>query len=202
MTKTLIAMTFASAASAGVLVNPGFEDPITQDGPPFVGFWEAFNGSANSAAFNSTVMPRSGAMHAEINILGDDNSFAGLFQDVGGLTAGDNVTFGGWFATPSNPLDVGVEFRIEFRDSFGDFEVSRTPNETAAPSGSQYEPFSLNAVVPAGADTARVVFAIQTFGGDGPSNSGVIYLDDMNFVPTPASLALIGFAGLASRRRR
>ena len=42
---------FADQGSAqNLLVNPGFEDPITSDGPPFVGFWEAFNGGGGASA--------------------------------------------------------------------------------------------------------------------------------------------------------
>ena len=104
-------------------------------------------------------------------------------------------------STPSSPLDVGFETRIEWRNAGG--EVSRTPNFTVAP-GSAYTQFSIPATVPAGADTARVVFAVQTFGGDGPSNSGTIYVDDASFVvvPEPASMSLLAGVGAALLRRR
>ncbi|MEO0715613.1 MAG: hypothetical protein AAFY58_01335 [Planctomycetota bacterium] len=191
----------ATAANANLFVNAGFEDPITADGPPFVGSWEAFSGGGSAAAFNGTASPLSGAQHAEIQILGDDNNFAGMFQDVV-VTAGTEYTFSGFHATPSNPFDVGVEYRIEWRDSVNDVEVGRTANTTIAPSGSTYEMFSASGIAPAGADLARVVYAIQTFGGDGPSNSGVIYLDDVSFIPAPGSLAILAGAGLGLTRRR
>lgn len=191
----------ATTANANLFANAGFEDPITQDGPPFVGSWEAFSGGGSAAAFNGTASPLSGAQHAEIQILGDDNNFAGMFQDVV-VTAGEEYTFSGFHATPSNPLDVGIEYRIEWRDSVNDVEISRTPNATMAPSGSTYEMFSLSATAPAGANLARVVYAIQTFAGDGPTNSGVIYLDDVSFIPAPGSLAILAGAGLGVMRRR
>ena len=201
----LVGLVLASGASQAqnLFTNPGFEDPITFDGPPFVGFWEGFSAGGNAFAANSSMNPLSGSMHADISILGDDNSFAGVFQDVAGLAAGQEVTFSGWHARGSQVLDVGIEFRIEWRDSINNVEINRTPNSSTAPSSTAYEMFSLTGIVPAGADTARVVYAIQTFGGDGPTNTGTVYLDDMNFIPAPGSLGLLAGAGLvASRRRR
>ena len=199
-----IGIALASGASQGqnLFANPGFEDPITFDGPPFVGFWEGFSAGGNAFAANSGTNPQSGALHAEISILGDNNSFAGVFQDVPGLAAGQEVTFSGWHARGSAVLDVGIEFRIEWRDSVGNLEISRTANMTAAPGSSAYELFSLTSTVPAGADSARAVYAIQTFGGDGPTNSGTVYLDNMSFVPAPSALGLLAAGGLVAARRR
>lgn len=192
----------AGSAHANLFVNGGFEDPITMDGPPFVGFWEGFSAGGNAAVFNTNANPRSGAQNLQIQILGDDNSFAGVFQDVM-VVAGGEYTFSGWHAiAPGAGLDVGIEFRIEWRDSGTNTEISRTPNMTMAPGSSAYEEFSLTATAAAGANTARVVYAIQTFGGDGPSNSGVVYLDDLVFVPAPGPAALLAVGGLIAARRR
>lgn len=200
----LVAAAATQAQAQNLLVNAGFEDPITTDGPPFIGFWEGFNAGAGSGAGNDATMPRTGAQHANLNITGVDNSFAGVFQDVGGLVAGQTGTFSVWHKTPSNPLDIGVEVRIEWRDSVNNVEIARTPNATPVP-GSEYSLFSLAADVPAGADTARLTYAIQSFGPE-PTNTGIVYLDDASFtiVPEPASIALVGLAGLAgvTKRRR
>jgi hypothetical protein len=192
----LLSLTTTSFA-ANLLVNPGFEDPITSDGPPFIGFWEGFNGGPGSSAANSALMPRSGLQSLALSIVNTDNTFAGAFQDVAGLLSGTEYTFGGWHATPSSPLDLTVEVRIEWRNSGSNTEVSRTPNLTPVPSA-VYSPFSLTAAVPVGADTARLVYAIQTFTG-GPSNNGIVYVDDMSFavVPEPSAMALFGLGALA-----
>lgn len=198
-----VTVTGSHAWAQNLLANPGFEDPITFDGPPFVGFWEGFNGPGVSSAANGTVMPRSGAQHLLLNIENTQNTFAGAFQDVEGLVPGQPAIFSGWHMTPSNPFDVGVEIRIEWRDSVSNTEISRTPNLTTAPGG-QYEPFTLAATVPAGADSARIVYAIQSFGGL-PTNTGTIYVDDTSFViPEPSSMLALTAAGLALtiRRRR
>ncbi len=193
----------ANRAAANLFVDPSFENQITFDGAPFVGFWEGFNAGAGSEAINGTVMPRTGTLNLALSIFGVDNAFAGAFQDVL-VTPGTNYNFSGWHKTPSNPLDLGVEARIEWRSSVGNNEISRTPNLTTPPT-SDYTQFMLSGVAPAGADTARVVYAIQTFGGE-PTNNGTVFVDDVSFaVPEPASVGLAAIAGialLATRRRQ
>jgi hypothetical protein len=192
----------ASVGAANLVVNAGFEDPVTTDGAPFIGFWEAFNGAAVSSSGNSTTLPRTGLQSLELSIVNTDSTFAGAFQDVT-VIPGLEYTFSGWHASLSSPLDLGTEVRIEWRNSLG--EVARTPNVSPVPT-SVYSLFELTAEVPAGADIARMVYAIQTFGGE-PSNNGTVYVDDVSFalVPEPSSLILLGAGGLAlalMRRRR
>jgi hypothetical protein len=198
-----VALSGGQALAVNFLGNPSFESPITYDGPPFVGVWEGFSGGGTASAAVSTVNPLSGAQHLDLTILGANNAFAGAFQDVIGLTPGTSVTFSGNHAL-GGLADVGVEFRIEWRNTVSNTEVSRTPNSTAAPLTSAYVPFSLTAMVPAGADSGRFVYAIQTFGGEpGPTNTGTIFLDDLSVVPEPTT-ALLAASGLAAmiRRRR
>ncbi len=192
------AVAVASICSAGplnLLTNPSFEDPITTDGPPFVGFWEAFSAGGGSSASLSMSMPRTGSQSLDLEIDGA-NLFAGVFQDVDNLTAGQDVVYTGWHKSVG--LGSGVELRIEWRDSVNNVEISRTPNFAPTP-GSDYEMFMLNSTVPVGADTARVVYAIQSFGGE---VSQSVFVDDLSFVPEPASLSLLALGGLFALRRR
>ncbi len=194
----LTATAFLSLAASvvGQVANPSFESAITFDGPPFVGSWEGFNGGGASAA-NSTLLPRTGLQSLALSITNTPNTFAGAFQDMPGLASGVGYTFGGWHATTSTPLSVGVELRIEWRNSVSGTEISRTANLTPVP-GTSYSPFSLTAAVPAGADTARLVYAIQSF-STSPLGNGLVYVDDITFsvVPEPSSLMLLGVGGLA-----
>jgi PEP-CTERM motif-containing protein len=195
----LACLTFASQASAvNLLANPGFEDPVTADGPPFVGSWEAFNGGAGTSSNNSNVTPRNGLMDLRTAILATDNTFAGAFQDVP-VIAGSPALWRVWHMTPSSPLDLTVEMRIEWRNSVSNTEISRTANFNPVPGLNEYTQADLISTVPAGVDIARVVYAIQTFSG-GPTNNGIVFVDDAFFdmVPEPATGMLLGLGAIGS----
>lgn len=200
---TAIVVVASPAMAQNLFKNPGFEDPITSDGPPFDDNWEGFSGGGTATSGNSSAEPRTGAMHLALTIDNSNNNFAGAFQDVA-VSPGQLVTFGGWNKTISSPLDLGAEFRIEWRSASA--EVSRTPNSIPTIT-SDYTPFSLTATVPAGAIVGRFVYAIQTFGPE-PTNTGTVYVDDMSVtvVPEPASAGLIGAGALGllalARRKR
>ncbi|HEY7086685.1 MAG TPA: PEP-CTERM sorting domain-containing protein [Tepidisphaeraceae bacterium] len=203
----LMVLASSQAFGQNLLANPGFEDPVTSDGYPFAGSWEAFSGGAGASAGNSSTTPRSGAQDVQLSIANTDNTFAGVFQDVPGLTAGQSVTFSGFHMSPSNPLDLTSEIRIEWRSNTNNdptsVEISRTGNLNPVAGAGSYVPFSLNANVPAGATVARVVYAIQTFSG-GPTNNGIVFLDDFSVtVPEPSTIAMIGvgLVGLGGLRR-
>jgi hypothetical protein len=201
------------ADAANLLVDPGFENPAlyTTDGPPFVGSWEAFTGGASTFSVNDTLSPNSGARAAHLGITATNNTFAGFFQDVP-ITTGVSYTYSGFHESANlAPADYVAEVRIEWRNSVSNVEVLR--NQVLPIAGATYTPFSLTAIAPAGADTARVVYAIQTFSDSGTSNTGKVFVDDLSLaaatptVPLPSSLAggSAGFAiviGLARHRRR
>lgn len=198
-------MSASQANAQNLAVNPGFEDPITSDGAPFVGFWEGFNG-AGASSIRDTVQPRTGLGHLHMNITATNDSFAGAFQDIEGLTPGQIVTYSGWHMTPiSRVFDLVPEVRIEWRKTGQGPEVDRDqilPVPTA-----DYTQFSLALPVPLGADTARIVYAIQTGTNAGTLNTGSVYVDDVSLtvIPEPTTLALASLAGaalLVARRRR
>lgn len=191
-----------NATQAALLADPGFESPFVEDGFG-VGKWAPFfDGSVGNTSATTATMPRTAAQSAELNLI-NANGFAGFFQDVA-ATAGDAIDWSVWAKDTSAAGPAGsVEFRIEFRDAVNDVEISRTANLVPALT-SEYSLVTLSDVIPAGADSARVVFASQSFGAGVPST---VFVDDaqvlLNGIPEPttALLALLGLAPLARRRR-
>jgi hypothetical protein len=139
-------------------------------------------------------------MHLALTITNSNNNFTGVFQDVPGLTPGSTAVFSGWNKA-NGPLEATPEFRIEWRNSLTNSEVARTANVVPTV-GSEYSQFTLSAPVPAGADTARVVYALQTFTGP-PGDFGTVYVDDTSFeVPEPATTILCAAGALVMTRGR
>lgn len=211
MTLTLaLASSAASAAVIGqnLLVNPGFEDPITFE-PPFEGKWVGFQGPGepfvNLFVGSSPFNPRTGDQSLEVVIFDFSGTFIGVFQEVTGLSPGLKATFSGWIAgiSEGGSAAPGTEIRIEWVDSASGQEIGRTDNLTPVLTDT-YEQFSLMDIVPVGADTARVVFVLQSF--TGPANLHEAFLDDTSFsvVPLPGALILMlsALAPLSLLRKR
>lgn len=201
---TALAATSASAAhldNPNRLANAGFEDPVVDTADTFYGRWQPFSLDGDAVMGGDTAqsgmsMPRTGASALELVIDNTANSFAGAFQDVrvSPLSAGNQWWYSGW--AKSTGIDDGAsEIRIEWRDSVSNTEITRTPNSTPVLTA-DYTEFILSDTIPAGADTARVVYAIQSFGG-GPNQA--VLVDDVNFnlVPEPTSVTLALLAGLS-----
>lgn len=199
----MLAMITATAQDsvANPLVDPGFESAFVDDGSG-VGKWQPFAGGADNISEQGLTMPRTGAGHANLDLM-SDGGFAGFFQDVPAI-AGAAIDWSVWAKDNLGNGGGSIEMRIEYRDSVGDTEVSRTPNLVPALASTDYELVTLSDTIPAGADTARVVFAIQSFGVSAPQS---VFVDDALVVtiPEPTSIALMGLGGLAivaTRRRK
>ncbi len=166
-------------SAPNLVANAGFEDSITADGPPFVGLWQAFSEDDDEqtgpdVARTSTRVPRTGLKSLELGIDDKADSFAGVFQDVV-VAAGQAINYSGWHLVEAGP--ASIEIRIEWRDSNTNVEVDRTGDLAPTP-GSDYEAFSLREVVPAGADIARIVYAIESIeAGTAPTQA--VYVDDV-----------------------
>jgi len=204
ITTTLAALAASQAAAQNLLANPGFEDPIVPNAPNGVGLWSAFDGGGGPTSANSAVSPRTGAQHLALGITGQNNNFAGVFQDVTGVAPGQLFNFSVWHKSVG-VFDIGAELRVEWRNPANSAEVSRTGNfvPTLTP---DYVQFGIpQQVVPAGVGVARVVYAIQSFGSGGTDN-GTAFVDDAVATKTPEpgtlSLAVLSLLSLAGVRRR
>jgi hypothetical protein len=204
---SLLALAASRASAQNLLSNPGFEGPVADQPAPYTGRWQPFSGGAGTFSVQDGLMPRTGTGDMHLNVTATNNTFAGAFQDVAGVTPGAMYTFSGYHKSLNlNPADYVSEVRFEWRNSVANSEVSR--NQVTPIAGAQYTPFSLTFPAPAGADTARVVYAIQTFSDTGALNTGDVFLDDFSLVkgvPEPSTLALIGMGGMALlgiRRKR
>lgn len=206
-----LAMFAGAATGQNLLNNPGFEDPLGFDFSNPLNWNGFFGGPAGTflQAFNDTgATPRSGNNALVTTIQGVPgvttgfDAFTGHVQIVLGLSAGTEYEYSVWART--NPaITNGAEFRIEWQDAFGT-EISRINVEIQDFLTSDYQQFSLGGIAPAGTARAAVVLATQSFINDGVIANTSVAWDDASLVavPAPASIALLGLAGLSAARRR
>ena len=193
----------AASASANLLANPGFEDPILGGGDTFgaVG-WTVFGGGT----FTIKNAPHSG-----------DNAFktfgltSGAYQEFA-TTPGQAWQGGAWILNPSFDAMSGAQIaavNIEWRDAGNallSFVSSPGGLTAASPQGSTAADYSyapVSGVAPLGATTARFVVLTGAFGGTG---GGAPFFDDASFAlvpePTTAMLGVAAMTALVAMRRR
>ncbi len=202
----LTACGLVGTASANVLANPGFEDPVILPGAevPGAADWSSFNGAFTISSIVDT--PNSG-----------DNSLkvfgvAGVFQDFA-ASEGQTWNGGAWVRNPSNDLmgdgqvaAVNIEWldgglnQIDFISN-GDFVGATAPVD-------EWTLVTVTGEAPAGTAFARLTLITGDFRPDLGAGGGAPRYDDAFFeqlvIPEPGSMALLGLGGLAlfARRRR
>lgn len=203
----LLALTLFSAgsaiASANLLINPGFEDPVLGGGDVFGATgWNVFGGGT----YTIKASPHTG-----------DNAFktfgvtSGAYQEFA-TSPGQLWQGGAWILNPSFDAMTGAQIaavNIEWRDAADGLIsfISSTGGLTAAsPQGSTSADYSyapVLGVAPVGAAKARLVLLTGAFGAPG---GGAPFFDDASFaaVPEPATalLGALAMTALAAVRRR
>ena len=201
----------ALAGGPNLLNNGGFEDALGFDfsnpanwngffGGPAGTFLQAFNDApgtpvrTGAAALLTTIEGVAG-------VTDGFGSFTGHVQTVGGIVAGAEYDFSVW-ARGVGAVTNGAEFRIEWLGAGG--EIARSNIEIQSDLTAEYQQFSNVSVAPAGATSAALVIAVQSFTNDGVLADISVAWDDASFsvVPTPGALAVAGLGGLLAARRR
>lgn len=194
-----------------LLNNAGFESPLGFDfsNPSN---WNGFFGGPGGTflqAFNDTgAAPRSGSAALVTTIRGQAgvttgfDAFTGHVQIVSGITAGATYELSVWARKNPAVLD-GAEFRIEWKDASGT-EITRRNEVIQNVLTSDYQRLAISDIAPAGAVSAAIVLAVQSFTNTGPLADTSVAWDDASFntIPTPGTAALLGLAACTAMRRR
>lgn len=182
---------------AGVLVNPGFEEP----GPgPFFGAegWTAFGGGT----FTEVFIPRTGSNHLKIF-----GNVSGVFQDFA-AEPGQEWRATCWGLNPANDALANGQagaLNIEWRNAGGTL-ISFESNlflSAATPTGTTSADYifaEINGIAPPGTTTARIVMLTGNFLG--PTGGGAPYFDDatMELVGGGSGVNLAGISMTADVR--
>jgi hypothetical protein len=200
----LLAAGTRAHAAINLLTNPGFESPNASSGDVYAS--TGWNG------FNDVYTHASATAHTGSQVL---KIFGPFFQ--GG---GAGAVQGGFAATPGQTFEASAFLRNDSTDPIqgSNFAVvkveflnsgnsvigsAESPHFTAANAQNVWTPELVDAVAPANTTSAQIVLVHVQL--NSPVTGGSVFFDDASFsvVPEPASMtaAMIGFAGLALRRR-
>ena len=199
LTMTL-ALALAGTASAD-LVNPDVPAWRGQPGTMF-SQWDSFSSAVNAPNFpeagggfqlfnfgEGAVVASSGNIY---NPAGGLNIHVYSLGPVVGEEAVLNISWGG---TMLDTTDVQAFFGGEYIDAYSVEQRASTPSPFGGTTDTWAFKFDLSGI--SGASDLAFFF-----GNDGPHGSLDAVSLDLNMVPAPGALALLGMAGVAARRRR
>lgn len=194
----------AAASGQNLLANFSWENAVNFDGND-VGNWNAFFGGApfqQVEPVTPQVPATDGALALQIGTTGQADTFVGVTQTVGGIVAGSDYIFS-FDSRTQVDMGANAEFRIEWRDSGGNFIGGQFDLTTPIAASSGFESQALVSTAPPGAASATVVIALQTFGGVPAPFEGFWQFDNAFFgIPAPSAAGALAMAGLVAARRR
>lgn len=177
------ALALASAASANLLTNPGFE---TGDFTGWTegGWYTGMGGDAYSGSYG-------GSYAISPTIIGENYFVAE--QNVP-VTAGLSYDLSGWMRIAGTPTTSESFLELRWLDSIGD--PLGQVGSTHLSSAQDYSQFSiLEQIAPPSAVGARIALVVHTSAT--PTDNAWHTFDDINFaqtIPEPTTLALAGMA--------
>lgn len=206
----------ASAASANLLTDPGFEQQISAPNPNPTGVpgWANFGG----ANFLQTPLAHSGSWVLDTPDNGGGYNVPGTYQ-VFAASPGEQFTFSGWVYTPNALVPGSNDFAILQLS----FYPGSPPNNYGVGTGTGT--FGVNVGTPAGGGGVPLPQGVWTYVTTGPETAPAgtnslgaylldinadanadFYFDDMDLevtpVPEPVSLSVLGLASIPLLLRR
>ena len=196
-----VALSLTNSAQANLLFDPGFEAAPTQPNPILLpgganGGWSAtFNGAAYSAA----------AAEFGVQGLGDTQgpgvawNFAGTYQVVGGVSAGQKYTFSMDISSPTGfsstygPAFLQLTYFNAAGTDLGTVETGGVgANAIHVLPTAAWANYSVSATAPAGAVYVAPYCAFMENGSQ--TTTETVYFDNgsLTLVPEPATIALLG----------
>jgi hypothetical protein len=195
------ALALANSAQANLLFDPGFEAAPTQPNPILLpgganGGWAAtFNGAFYSAAAAETGLQGLGDTQGP----GVAWNFAGTYQVVGGVSAGQKYLFSMDIMSPTGfsstygPAFLQLTYFNAAGTDLGTVETGGSgANAIHVLPTANWANYSVSATAPAGAVYVAPYAAFMDNGSQ--TTTETVYFDNGNLtlVPEPASVALLG----------